>query len=149
MLINLYFGDYYDDGHGHYERVCIDAPNEGFIARALEFLDADYPHFFEQLAHDYMDASIGPEVEAALLKAEYPLERFLDMNDDNIYENFSSLQELFESEQWDSDGHLICSINFVADATIWMLNYYGAQATVVPPPPAPTFSFTAGYGLFE
>ena len=57
MLINLYFGDYYDDGHGHYEHVCIDAPNEVSIVRALEFLKTDYPNFFDQFACDYMDNS--------------------------------------------------------------------------------------------
>ena len=149
MLINLYFGDYCNDGHGRYHHVCIEAPSEELVIKAKEKIEKDYPKFFKQFAYRYMDNSIGPQVEESLLTANYPIERFIEYQDDIKYDDFTSLKELFDSEIWENDEHRIHSIDLVADATIWMLNYYGAQAKEITCPKAPTITFTAGYGLFN
>lgn len=149
MLINLYFGDYYDDGHGHYYHTCVEAESADIISAAKEKIKEDYPHFFDQLAYHYMDNSIGPEVEKALLAASYPAERFCEKMDDTEYDEFESLEAIFNSELWEDNEHRIYTIELVADIVIWMLNYYGANVIEVEKPKYPTVTFTAGYGLFE
>lgn len=149
MLINLYFGDYYADGHGRYYHTCVEASSEELVIEAKEKIEKNYPKFFEQFAHSYMDNSIGPQVEEALLTAKYPVKRFIDFQDDIEYDDFNSLKELFNSEIWEKNEHKIYNIELVADAIIWMLNYYGAQIKEVIPPKTPIITFTAGYGLFN
>lgn len=149
MLINLYFGDYYDDGHGHYYHTCVEAESIDIIFATKEKIKEDYPHFFDQLAYHYLDNSIGPEVEKALLAANYPAERFCEKMDDTEYDEFESLEAIFNSEPWEKNEHKIYTIELVADIIIWMLNYYGANITEVEKPECPTITFTSGYGLFE
>ena len=65
------------------------------------------------------------------------------------YDEFESLEAIFNSELWEENEHKIYTIELVADIVIWMLNYYGANVTEVEKPEYPTVTFTSGYGLFE
>ena len=47
VLINLYFGDYYDDGHGHYYHTCVEASSEKLVVEAKEKIEKNYPEFFK------------------------------------------------------------------------------------------------------
>ena len=39
MLVNLYFGDYYDYGHGHYYHTCVEAESTDIISTTKETIE--------------------------------------------------------------------------------------------------------------
>lgn len=148
MLMDLHFGDYYNDGHGRYHTVTVEIPNEQHLHAAIAQVKEKYPNFFDTFCHGYEDQSIGPDVEKALLETDYPAEKFAETNDDVIWDQFETLSQLFSSEIWaDAEsGQGVTSINFVVDATVWVLNAFGAEITVMPK--NPSHEFSSGYGMF-
>ena len=149
MKIHLYFGDYWGDGHGKSYLQVIEAPSEEHVRLTRKKVEEQYPHFFSTFAYDYEDCSIGPEVEQALLDTNYPMERFLDTNDDIGFEGFDSLEEFFNSDLWIKKyERQIFTIEFVADAIIWVLNHFGAEITPIDND-IPIIQITSGYGLLE
>lgn len=148
MLMYLYFGDYYNDGHGRFQHILIDAPSQGDIERAIREVKYEFPDFFDTFAADAWDGSIGPDVEKALLRTKYPIAKFKFTNDDPSFEPFTSLEELFQSDFWKYERkHNIYSMDFVIDAVIWVLNFY--DAGIIPADiKYPWFDFGCGYGLF-
>lgn len=149
MRMNLYFGDYFNDGHGRYYTQPIEIPSQERLDDAINRVKERYPGFFDTFACDFEDASIGIDVERALLETDYPISRFIETNDESIFENFESLPQLFSSEWWEVEqDRTICSIEFVADAVIWVLNAFGAEITPVIAAKVPCHQFGSGYGLF-
>lgn len=148
MLMYLYFGDYYNDGHGRFQHILVDAPSQENVEKAIREVKYEFPDFFDTFAADAWDSSIGPDVEKALLKTKYPIEKFKFTNDDPSFESFTSLEELFQSDFWKYErGYSIYSMDFVMDAVIWVLNFY--DAGIIPADiKYPWFDFECGYGLF-
>ena len=128
MKMYLPFGDWSHDGHGQYEKVLIDAPSMEHLLKAQKQITEKYDKFFWRgFADEYEDATITENIEKALIETNYPIERFKENMDDSRYEEFTSLKEIFESEEW--EGYV--TLDLVIDAFIWLLNAYGAQITRV------------------
>ena len=126
MKMYLPFGDWSHDGHGQYEKVLIDAPSMEHLLKAQKQITEKYDRFFWQgFADEYEDATITEDIEKALIETNYPIERFKESMDDSRYEEFTSLKEIFESEEWES----YVTLDLVIDAFIWLLNAYGAEIT--------------------
>ena len=77
------------------------------------------------------------------------MERFLDTNDDIGFEGFDSLEEFFNSDLWiNKYERQIFTIDFVADAIIWVLNHFGAEITPIDND-IPIIQITSGYGVLD
>lgn len=148
MRMNLYFGDYFNDGHGQYHQVPVEVPSEQHLHDTIKKVEEKYPDFFDTFCRDYENQTIGPEVEKALLDTNYPVERFAETNDDIRWEQFESLVQLFTSQLWEECGHSVNTPEFVADAIIWVLNAFGGQIIPIEVPRCPCYQFSSGYGMF-
>lgn len=147
MKIKLHFGDYFNDGHGRYETVIAEVPKLENVSRAIKDVKKKYPCFFSTFAADAYDSSIGLEVERALLETNYPVERFKVSNDDIRYEEFTSLEALFNSDEW-KKMRTPSSFDFIIDGVIWVLNAFGAGIEMSEEENSFYFDFECGYGWF-
>lgn len=143
----LCFGDYYNDGHGRYHQTTIEIPSEKHLNQAIERVKKIYPHFFDTFCVHYDDRTIGTEVEKALIDTKYPMERFSILNDDVWFDQFESLEQMFASDKW-KEFRCVHSIEFVADAIIWVLNAFDAEIILIDDRNYPRHQFSAGYGMF-
>lgn len=148
MRMNLYFGDYYDDGHGKYHEVPVEVPSVEHLHETIRKVTERYPRFFDTFCRQYEDQTIGIDVERALLETNYPMSRFVETNDDIQWEQFETLPQLLSSDYWEECGHVVNSIEFVADAVIWVLNAFGGEIIPIEVPRCPCYQFGCGYGMF-
>ena len=79
-------------------------------------------YFFQGMAHDYEESNFTPDVWQALIDTDYPIERFVVVEDTNDWDGMTSLQEVLAA-----DPNPYISLSFVIDAFIWLLNAYGAE----------------------
>lgn len=146
--MHLYFGDYYNDGHGRYHQVTVEVPSQEHLNQSIARVKKIYPDFFDTFCEHYEDQTIGPDVEKALIDTEYPMERFSILNDDVYFDQFESLAQMFASKEWDEHGRCVHTIEFVADAIIWVLNAFDAEIIPLGDHNCPHHQFSAGYGMF-
>lgn len=123
MKMYLPFGDWSDDGHGKYKNVLIEAPSMEHLLNAQTRIKEKYGrYFFQGMAHDYEESNFTPEVWQALLDTNYPIDRFVVVEDTNEWDGMTSMEEVLAA-----DPNPCLSLNFVIDAFIWLLNAYGAE----------------------
>ena len=130
MKMYLPFGDWSDDGHGRYEKILIDAPSMQHLRDAQIKIEEIYgKEFWSGFAEDFNESVISDTVQQALLDTGYPYERFCLYMDDNAYDEYETLEQVFDSDRWLLDNECTVTLSLVMDAFIWLLNYYGAQIT--------------------
>lgn len=123
MKMYLPFGDWSDDGHGKYKKVLIEAPSMEHLLKAQIRIKEKYgEYFFQGMAHDYEESNFTPDVWQALIDTDYPIDRFVVVEDTNEWDGMTSLQEVLAV-----DPNPYLSLDFVIDAFIWLLNAYGAE----------------------
>lgn len=123
MKMYLPFGDWSDDGHGKYKNVLIEAPSMEHLLKAQARIKEKYgEYFFQGMAHDYEESNFTPDVWQALIDTDYPIDRFVVIEDTNDWNGMTSLQEVLAA-----DPNPYISLDFVIDAFIWLLNAYGAE----------------------
>lgn len=123
MKMYLPFGDWSDDGHGKYKNVLIEAPSMGHLLNAQKRIKEKYgEYFFQGMARDYEESNFTPDVWQALIDTDYPIDRFVVVEDTNEWDGMTSLQEVLAV-----DPNPYLSLDFVIDAFIWLLNAYGAE----------------------
>ena len=129
MKMYLPFGDWSDDGHGKYDDILIEAPSMEHLLNAQKAIKEIYgPTFFEDdFANDFEDPTFKPEIWQALKDSNYPIERLIQYEEVNDWSGITSIDEMLSI---DSRPHL--AIEFVMDAFIWLLNWKGAEITVLP-----------------
>lgn len=123
MKMYLPFGDWSDDGHGKYKNVLIEAPSMEHLLNAQKRIKEKYgEYFFQGMARDYEESNFTPDVWQALIDTDYPIDRFVVVEDTNEWDGMTSLQEVLAV-----DPNPYLSLDFVIDAFIWLLNAYGAE----------------------
>lgn len=123
MKMYLPFGDWSDDGHGKYKNILIEAPSMEHLLNAQTRIKEKYGKcFFQGMAHDYEKSNFTPEVWQALLDTNYPIDRFVVVEDTNEWDGMTSMEEVLAA-----DPNPYLSLDFVIDAFIWLLNAYGAE----------------------
>ena len=123
MKMYLPFGDWSDDGHGKYKQVLIEAPSMEHLFNAQKIIKEKYGQdFFRDMAEKYEEPHFTLRVWHALMDADYPIDRFIKVEEVNDWEGMTSFEEVLEE-----DHNPILSINFVIDAFIWLLNAHGAE----------------------
>ena len=128
MKFYIPFGDYSGDGHKQYCNVLVSAPSMETVAAAQKFYEEKYDSWFwRNYANDYGDASITPKIEQALLDTNYPPERFSQCQDDIRFDDFETLEELFNSNFWKEEWASNITLDTCIDTFIWLLNAAGAE----------------------
>lgn len=123
MKMYLPFGDWSDDGHGKYKNVLIEAPSMEHLLNAQKRIKEKYgEYFFQGMARNYEESNFTPDVWQALIDTDYPIDRFVVVEDTNEWDGMTSLQEVLAV-----DPNPYLSLDFVIDAFIWLLNAYGAE----------------------
>lgn len=144
----FHFGDYYNDGHGRFETVCVESPcTREEIQDIINKIDFKHPSFNNWkcgLATRYEKSRIEQIAWDEILALGYPIQRFIETNND-INFNFSSWEELQEKYTL---PELDVTIDTVIDIYLFVLNYYGANVTPIPIDTSNHFSFGYGYGCF-
>lgn len=124
MKMYLPFGDWSDDGHGKCKYVLIEAPSMEGLRNAQIQIEEQYgKEFWHEFAGDYDDSTISEAIEKALIATGYPAERFAESMDDSTYDEYATLEDIFNSDYYES----YVTLDLVIDAFIWLLNAYGAQ----------------------
>ena len=128
MKFYIPFGDYSNDGHGRCYNVLVSAPSMEGLWAAQEVYRQKYgEYFWRGMADEYDNPTITEEIQQALLDTNYPLERFSVCQDDIEYDNFKTLQEVFESDFWNNEVERTITLDTCIDIFIWLLNAAGAQ----------------------
>ena len=153
MKFYIPFGDYFGDGHKQYCNVLVSAPSMEGVAAAQKFYEEKYDEWFwRKYADDYGDPSITPEIEQALLDTNYPIERFSQYQDDISFDDFKTIEELFNSDFWKEGWKRNITLDTCIDTFIWLLNAAGAEIMREPDYPVIGWSFgqfkSVGYGCF-
>ena len=153
MKFYIPFGDYSGDGHKQYCNVLVSAPSMEGVAAAQKFYEEKYDEWFwRKYADDYGDPSITPEIEQALLDTNYPIERFSQYQDDISFDDFKTLEELFNSDFWKKEWKHNITLDTCIDTFIWLLNAAGAEIMREPDYPVIGWSCgqfkSVGYGCF-
>lgn len=121
MKMYLPFGDWSCDGHGHYEKVLIDAPSMEHLLKTQEKIKQKYgAKFFEEM--ETGSSHFSRAVWEALIETKYPIERFKEKEDVNDWSDCETLQEVLEIEP-----NPYISTDLLIDVFIWILNAYGAE----------------------
>ena len=133
MQFFIPFGDWSDDGHGKYVTELVEAPSMEHLLNAQIKIKEKYGNrFFSSYANDYEEPYLGDEIWQALIDTSYPIERFLERQDDIFWEKCTCIADvvaLGESDHYDSDN-IYVTLETVKDTFIWLLNAFGAEITV-------------------
>lgn len=147
----LPFGDWSNDGHGHYEKILIDAPSMEHLLKAQEKIKEKCgKYFFEGMANRYEEPCLAPWVWKELINTNYPIERLAEKENNNDWNGYINLLQALER-----DYNPYVGLEFVIDAFIWLLNAYGAEITVIDEDIPMICNWTChgfktvGYGCFD
>lgn len=144
MYMYIVFGDYFNDGHGRYKKVLVDAPNKEYVKIAYEKILEKYgKNFFNAYAQDYGEPCLSELNWQALIDSNYPISRLIECEIDNDYENMTSIEEMLINFP-----NPYVNLDFVIDSFIWLLNFFGANIRMIEEPPTVTFIEMVGYGCF-
>lgn len=151
MKMYLPFGDWSNDGHGRCNKVLIEAPSMEHLLNAQKRIKEKYGEdFFHGFAEDYNEPYLSSIVWQALIETEYPIERFIHIEDSNDWDGIKSLQEALNVDECPC-----VNLAFVEDAFIWLLNAFDAQIVPYSHDYIPTICNwtchgfeTVGYGCF-
>ena len=148
MKMYLPFGDWSEDGHKQYKKILIDAPSMEHLLEAQYKIKDWYGNsFFALFGED--NSCLGKAVWDALIITKYPVERLIELEDNNDWNGINSINQLLEI-----DPNPYVGLDFVIDAFIWLLNAYGAQIIRLDDIPmicnwtCPGFE-TVGYGCLD
>lgn len=144
MKTYFYYGDYYDDGHGHYERVLVDIPSEEQVYEAIQKVRDTYncERIFDGFGNEYNQPFLSETAWKAMIDADYPIERLADYSEeDGDIHSFKELHSHYPDYDFE--------IEDIIDMHIWLLNKFGAGITQLGPDEEfPSFVFMMGYGCW-
>jgi hypothetical protein len=127
MKMYLPFGDWSDDGHGRSDELLIDAPSMEHLLNAQKALKEQYGDwFFHDFAEEYEESTLCPANWQALKDSNYPIERLIEFDETNDWTGVKSIDEVLSIGK-----NPFLSIEFIMDAFIWLLNWKGAEITVL------------------
>lgn len=123
MKMYIPFGDWSNDGHGRYEKVLVEAPSLEHVKAAQDRLLEKYgKEFFEGYATEYEENNLRPKHWQALIDTNYPIERYIELEDTYLWTDMKSLNDVLNEEENPYVG-----IDFIIDSFIWLLNAFGAD----------------------
>ena len=162
MKMILPFGDWSRDAHGYSVDIFIDAPDPQTVRNAQIQIEEKYGiDFWDNYANEYGEPYLGKIQWQALIDTKYPFDNFKKYQEDNTFDNYSCLEEVYQKHiieklpfYKDSGADIYFTLETIIDNFIWLLNYYGAQITRID---SHTFMLcnwtcpgfkTVGYGCF-
>ena len=151
MKFYIPFGDWSKDGHGHYEKVLVEAESMEKLLEAENKIKAIYgENFFEGYAEKCDNPRLAPKCWQALLDNNMPISLLEEYDELNDWTGFSTLKEALEE-----DSNPYVDLDFVITSFIFLLNQYGASIMVLNEPYIPEINNwtcpgfkTVGYGCF-
>lgn len=136
MKIHLPFGDWSRDAHGYSIDILIDAPDLQTVRNAQIKIEEKYGEkFWRDYANEYEEPYLGETQWQALIDAKYPIENFKKYQDDIIFENYHSLEEIYQKHIVEElplrndeiKPGVYITLDTIIDSFIWLLNAHGAQ----------------------
>lgn len=145
----FHFGDYYGDGHREYRTVLCESPKSydelQAIIKKIEFQHPAFQNWDGGLANCYEKPHIDAASWEDIIRLGYPVESFIEKADDSDYSDIKKWEDFGEIEDL---TELYINIEVVIDIFVFIMNYYGAELTIVPEEPHNIFTFDYGYGCF-
>lgn len=128
MKFYIPFGDWSDDGHGHYTNVLVAANSMQDVLNAEDRIRDNWgKSFFDGFANDYAYSSLSPTVWEALIANNMPIEILTAYDDVNDWTGCHTIQEALDADTCPALG-----MEFIEQAFIWLLNKYGAGIVILP-----------------
>lgn len=127
MKFYIPFGDWSNDGHGHFENILVAANSMQDVLDAQDTI-RDYwgKSFFDGFANEYDHSFLSSTVWEALKATHMPIELLIKYDDNNDWSGCKDVDDAL-----DADTNPLVSLEFVEQAFIWLLNKYGAGIVIL------------------
>ena len=115
------------DGHCESDELLIEAPSMEHLLNAQIAIKKIYgEHFFEGMAEEFEEPHFEESVWQALKDSNYPINKLIEHESVNDWTGVKSIDEVLSI-----DKNPFLSTEFIMDAFIWLLNWKGAEITVL------------------
>lgn len=140
MKFYIPFGDWSNDGHGHYKNLLVEADSMLDLVTAQKKIKEKYGEdFFCHFANTYQEPRITEEILQALCDTNYSIKEFwlslmendTDWDEDWIKESeIQTFKDFVEFTKWNNETRTNLSLDVIISMFIHLLNAFGANIRV-------------------